>query len=243
MAFVHGVRKGVSLSTRIRPASWLGVAKTSLRSFESKEGSEAPSTPAPARQHVRLPHHALVATAGDVPSCPWYRLCALVRLLGLARGELPHESPSATYVSTDGVIVHRDLGDCALKGYFPIKRPPPPSPLPPSPPLPPLPPPPPPSPPRWCPELCLNDTTATKFGQNGPRHGCKRRQLDGTGSHGTRQKARRAGPTNHSLNPLYPQALGAAMHMAFGQGRHDRCPPECRGFVAPHVINAGPPPE
>ena len=111
-------------------------------------------------------------------------LCAaLVRLLSVAPGIKHLVNP--TYVSSDGVIVHRDLGGCADKGYFPLKPSPPSSP-PPPPPSPP--PPPPPSPslsPPGCPEHCLNEASA----------------------------------------------LGAAMHMVFGQGRHDDCPSECRGFV------------
>ena len=58
-----------------------------------------------------------------------------------------------TFASSDGVIVARDLGDCAQRGYFPIRSPPPPSP----PPLPP--PPPPPPPPEGCPEVCNNNVT------------------------------------------------------------------------------------
>ena len=43
-----------------------------------------------------------------------------------------------TYVSSDGVIVSRDLGGCAEKGYFPLRESPP-SPPPPPPPSPPEP--------------------------------------------------------------------------------------------------------
>ena len=43
-----------------------------------------------------------------------------------------------TYVSSDGVIVNRDLGGCAEKGYFPLRESPP-SPPPPPPPSPPEP--------------------------------------------------------------------------------------------------------
>ena len=120
-------------------------------------------------------------------------LCAaLVRLLSVAPGVKHLVNP--TYVSSDGVIVHRDLGGCADKGYFPLKPSPPSSP-PPPPPSPP--PPPPPSPllsPPGCPEHCLNEASA----------------------------------------------LGAAMHMVFGQGRHDDCPSECRGFVLPLARSAPP---
>ena len=64
-------------------------------------------------------------------------LCAaLVRLLSIAPSVKHLVNP--TYVSSDGVIVSRDLGGCAEKGYFPLRESPP-SPPPPPPPSPPEP--------------------------------------------------------------------------------------------------------
>ena len=102
--------------------------------------------------------------------------CALVRVLQLARGGVPNATVDGTgvvsSVSSDNVIVNRDLGDCLLKGYFPRRSPPPPSPPPPPPsPPPPTPPPPlpsPPPPPGGCPLHCINGTVVGKLSDDCP---------------------------------------------------------------------------
>ena len=82
--------------------------------------------------------------------------------------------PRRPHRAAQGVVVHRELGDCATKGYFPSRSSPPP--LPPPPPPPPPPPglqhePPPRPVPRWLPALppagCPPECAGRGFRQNG----------------------------------------------------------------------------
>ena len=86
----------------------------------------------------------------------------------------PLPMPRRPHRAAQGVVVHRELGDCATKGYFPSRSSPPP--LPPPPPPPPPPPglqhePPPRPVPRWLPALppagCPPECAGRGFRQNG----------------------------------------------------------------------------